>query len=113
MNWLMVPGVNPSGPATGEAPTPNAATAMTAISTRRRASRCGQPIGVTVSSASSMPPANHEKKAGGQFNGFTPTGASNGINAQAKLAIAVAAIAGIRARTGSRRATSARNGNAR
>ena len=72
VNWLTVPGVNPSGPARGEAATAKARAAMAAISTRRRASRCGHPTGMTVSSASSMPAANHEKNAGGQFIGLTP-----------------------------------------
>ncbi len=72
MNWLTVPGVSPSGPANGEAATTNATTATTAISTRRLANRCGQPISVTVNSANSMPAANHEKNAGGQFSGLMP-----------------------------------------
>ena len=45
---------------------------MTAITTRRRASRCIHPIGLTVSSASSMPAANHDRNAGGQLSGLTP-----------------------------------------
>jgi len=73
-NWETVPGVSPSGPASGDAATRNAATATTAISTRRRASRCIQPSGLTVHSASSMPAANQEKNAGGQFSMFTPAG---------------------------------------
>ena len=71
-NWPTVPGVSPSGPASGDAATANATTATPAISTRRRASRCAHPTGVTVSSASSIPAANQEKKAGGQFSGLTP-----------------------------------------
>ena len=116
-NWLTVPGVSPSGPASGDAATRNATIATPAISTRRRASRCGHPIGVIVNSASSIPAANHEKKAGGQFSGLTPKGAENGlaatISAQAKLATAAAAMTGIRARTGRRRASSASSGSAR
>ena len=60
--------------------------------TRRLANRCAQPISVTVSSASSMPAANHEKNAGGQLNGLTPNGASKGMSGQPKLTTATAAI---------------------
>ena len=108
-----MPGVRPSGPASGDAATPNATTATAAINTRCRASRCGHPIGVTVNSASSMPAANQEKKAGGQFSGLVPDAASKGISAQPKLATAAAAITGIRARTGTRRTSSASSGSAR
>src|SRR5258708_18380553 len=82
MNWRMVPGVSPSGPASGEAATRNAATAITAISTRRLASRWGQPISMTVSSANSIPAANHEKNAGGQFIGLMPYGGAHGSRPQ-------------------------------
>ena len=74
MNWPTAPGTNPSGPASGEAATKNAQTAMIAISTRRRANRCIQPTGLTVHSASSMPAANQEKNAGGQFRMLVPYG---------------------------------------
>src|SRR5262245_44570387 len=81
MNWLVVPGVSLSGPANGVAATTYATAATAAISTRRLANRCGQPILVTVSSAISMPAANHEKKAGGQVRGLAPNGPSKGIRA--------------------------------
>ncbi len=61
-----------------------------------------------------MPAANQDKNAGGQFSGLTPNGASNGHAApSARLATATATITGIRARTGSRRASSASSGSAR
>ena len=86
---------------------------MTAISTRRLANRCGQPIGRDRQLGQQHARANHEKNAGGQFSGLTPKGASNGISAQPRLATATAAITGMRARTGSRRASSASSGSAR
>src|SRR4029079_9814833 len=113
MNWLTVPGVSPSGPASGDAATTNATATMTAISSRPLANRCGQPTSVTVNSANSIPAANHEKNAGGQFSGLMPGDASNGISPHPRLATATAAITGIRARTGSRRANSASSGSAR
>ena len=45
MNWLTVPGVSPPGPPAAMPPPGTPATAMAAMSTRRRASRCGHPIG--------------------------------------------------------------------
>ena len=112
-NWPRSPGIRPSGPASGEAATPKAATAISAISTRRRARWCTHPTGLTASSASTMPAANQEKKAGGHVSGLTPKGTWNGIRPQAKLAAATTTITGMRAGTGSLRASSARIGNAR
>ena len=85
---------------------------MTAIRTRRLASRCGQPTGLTVSSASSMPATNHDRNAGGQFSELTPTGVAIGINAQPRLTTPAAASTGIRDRTGTRRTSSANTGSA-
>ncbi|GAC1402861.1 MAG: hypothetical protein NVS4B6_15560 [Mycobacterium sp.] len=113
MNWLTVPGVRPSGPASGEAATKNATSAISAIGLRRLAILCGHPTSVTVNSANSMPAANHAKNAGGQFRGLVPRGVRNGISPQARLANPTATMTGMRARTGSRRASSARNGSAR
>src|SRR3984885_5465415 len=62
--------------------------------------------------ASSMPASNQEKNAGGQVNGLRPAGAANGIQPQNQLATATTAIAGTRARTGSRAASTARIGSA-
>jgi hypothetical protein len=113
MNWWAVPGVRPSGPATGEAAIRNATTAAAAIRTRFLASRCGQPTGVTVNSASSMPATNQDRNAGGQFTALTPTGVSIGISAQPRLSTPAAASTGMRARTGTRRTSSANTGSAR
>ena len=107
------PGCRPSRPASGDAATAKALTAISAIRTRCRASRCGQPTFETVNSASTMPAANHEKNAGGQFHRLWPDPPSKGMCTQNRLATAAARMIAIRARTGTRRDSSASSGNTR
>lgn len=59
-----------------------------------------------------MPAANQEKNAGGQFHRLCPESGSNGMRTQNRLATAAARMTGMRARTGTRRTSSARNGSA-
>ena len=66
-----------------------------------------------MSSASTIPAANQEKNAGGQFHGLSPVVPENGMRTHSRLSAATAMITPMRARTGNRRASSASIGNAR
>ena len=75
---------------------------MPVIARRLRAMACTGPGGLTVHSASSMPAANRDAYAGGQFRKFTPSAVWIGNSPHPRLATATAEITGTRARTGNR-----------
>ncbi|MUM19079.1 hypothetical protein BI330_20780 [Mycobacterium sp. CBMA 623] len=110
--WCGGAWVSPSGPASGDAATPNATRATTASSTRRRARFSVQAGGAALHSASSMPAMNHEKKAGGHVNGLMPTVVWKGMKDQPRLATPANTSNGARHRSATRRITSAMTGSA-